>query len=661
VRGEFLNFPCHQERIPFNYSKTLTFNPNQRRFVMKRFAPLLTLILLVFLTSLSLAEIPKMINYQGMLTGESGNALTDTLDLQFRIYNAQTSGTLKWSETQSQVPIIDGLFNVILGSVNPIDTLSFSENYWLEVQVGSDTMPRLRFTSVGYAYRALKADTADYALSAPGGPSGNNWIFRITDTADTTITTGGPWGIAQFGNTLYGSNDSTHVNFGVASTTGASGQNWKYCTIGGGLGNTASGSEATVGGGTSNTASGVKATVGGGYSNSASGYVATIGGGQNNTANTHHTTVAGGLHNIASGYASTVAGGDSNTASSNYATVGGGVHNVASGYKSIVGGGESDTSKGAFGGVFSGRYNLAGDASTDTGAFVGGGRKNSATNMDATVCGGSSNKASGGSSTVGGGYNNNASGSTSTVGGGSADTASGGSSTIGGGYSNLASGINTTVGGGHNNEASGFSATISGGHENFNAGSYSAIPGGYRDTITTNADYSTAFGRNVYVDDSYYVVLFDSLYSGHLQLNRDHRGIAPTGYPIRVGTNTTNGNAAYLTGGGVWTDISSRSKKENFQELDGTQVLNKIENMSVTQWHFKGTEEQHISPVAEDFYQAFGCGTGIPEDDSTSVASIDLAGVSLAAIQELSRIIKEQQREIELLKAKIEALETRGK
>jgi hypothetical protein len=628
---------------------------------MKKYAVFLGLLVLVLLTSTSFGEIPKLLNYQGYLTDASGNPVADdNYSLTFRLYASEGADTnsFLWKETQV-VSVSKGVFNAILGLTTSLN-LDFAQPYWLGIKV--ETNPelslRVRLTSVGYAYRALRADTADYALSAPGGPGGNTWTFRITDTADTTITTGGRWGIARFGNTLYGSNDSTHVNLGVASTTGANGQNWKYCTIGGGLGNTASGSEASVGGGTSNTASGVKATVGGGYSNSASGYTATIGGGQDNTANTHHTTVAGGLHNIASGYASTVAGGDSNTASSDYATVGGGVHNVASGYKSIVGGGESDTSKGAFGGVFSGRYNLAGAAGPDTGAFVGGGQRNSATAIGATVCGGSSNKASGGSSTVGGGYNNNASGATSTVGGGSADTASGNSSTVGGGNSNLASGINATVGGGNNNEASGFSATISGGHENFNAGSYSAIPGGYRDTITANADYSMAFGRNVYVDDSYYVVFFDSLYTGHLQLNRDHRGIAPTGYPIRVGTNTTNGNAAYLTGGGVWTDISSRSKKEGFQEVDGAQILNKIENIPVTLWKFKGTEEQHISPVAEDFYQAFGCGTGIPEDDSTSLASIDLAGVSLVAIQELTRIIKEQQKEIELLKAKFEALES---
>ncbi len=156
-------------------------------------------------------------------------------------------------------------------------------------------------------------------------------------------------------------------------------------------------------------------------------------------------------------------------------------------------------------------------------------------------------------------------------------------------------------------------------------------------------------------------MFFDGSWSGHLNLNRDHRDATPSSYPIRVGTHAFNGNGAYLTSGGVWTDGSSRSKKESLQQLNGAQVLDNIENISVTRWKFKGSEESHIGPMAEDFYRAFGCGTGVTEDDSTYIAPLDGVGVSLAAIQELSRIVKEQQKEIQLLKAKIEALETSGK
>jgi len=70
---------------------------------------------------------------------------------------------------------------------------------------------------------------------------------------------------------LWGNNRFTHVNLGVACTTGTNGQNYEDCTVGGGIVNTASGSYATVAGGSRNTASGYYATVPGGYANIARG------------------------------------------------------------------------------------------------------------------------------------------------------------------------------------------------------------------------------------------------------------------------------------------------------------------------------------------------------------------------------------------------------
>jgi hypothetical protein len=248
------------------------------------------------------------------------------------------------------------------------------------------------------------------------------------------------------------------------------------------------------------------------------------------------------------------------------------------------------------------------------------------------------------------------------VGGGRSNTATSEYSVVGGGKENTATTGFATAAGGEANSAGGAYGAISGGRHNRirYLCDYSAIPGGYADTLTINADYSMGFGRSVYVDDGYHVMFFDGSWSGHLNLNRDHRDATPSSYPIRVGTHTGNGDGAYLTGGGVWTDGSSRSNKENFQMLSGAEILSKIQDMPVTRWEFKGTEERHIGPVAEDFYRAFGCGAGVPEDDSTYIAPLDGVGVSLVAIQELSRIIDEQRKEIQLLKTKIEALETSG-
>jgi hypothetical protein len=154
---------------------------------------------LVCLAGASLADIPKLINYQGMLTESDGSTpvADGTYDITFKIYNASSGGDKRWEETQTDVAVTSGLFNVILGgaTVGGID-LDFSEEYWLDVTVEGETMSeRLRFTSVGYAYRARIADSATVAVSAPtgGGWTDDGTVVRLeTSTDKVMIGTGSP-------------------------------------------------------------------------------------------------------------------------------------------------------------------------------------------------------------------------------------------------------------------------------------------------------------------------------------------------------------------------------------------------------------------------------------------------------------------------------------
>lgn len=138
---------------------------------MRRFSTFWVVPIMMFsFVSLAFApdgSIPHLINYQGMLTDDVGNPLTTPQDLSFRIYDAEFGGTSLWDETHNSVPVSNGLFNVILGSINAIN-LPFDEDYWLEIEVGaSDTLsPRFRFTSVPYAYRAESAEPdGDWTIS----------------------------------------------------------------------------------------------------------------------------------------------------------------------------------------------------------------------------------------------------------------------------------------------------------------------------------------------------------------------------------------------------------------------------------------------------------------------------------------------------------------
>lgn len=350
-----------------------------------------------------------------------------------------------------------------------------------------------------------------------------------------------------------------------------------------------------------------------------------------------------------------------------------GANNVASANYSTVGGGNSDTTRAVYGGVFSGYSNLAGDAPGDTGAFVGGGYNNSATNAYATVSGGFSNTASGYRSTIGGGREHTASGTYSTVSGGNANVASGvgaivcgggahtasaSDAAVVGGWHNQASGQGSTVCGGSDNLVSGQYSTTLGGFANSNAGYYSAIIGGAYDTLTSVVFYSMAFGQYVYLNNQFRVAFFDSAHDGRVGINRDDRD-GGIGYPIHVGTNTSNGNGAHLTEAGVWTNASSRTFKEHFQELDGNYILQQISNLPVETWNYKGTKEKHIGPCSEDFIGAFDVGS-VREDgtrENKYLSASDVAGVALAGVKGLTRENQELRLIIEELKQRITELE----
>ena len=90
---------------------------------MNRFIFIFGLIILVFLASLSLAGIPKMINYQGMLTGSDGKTPVPNANynLTFKIYGSLAGTDSLWREYHPNVPVTNGLFNVILGSLTTLN------------------------------------------------------------------------------------------------------------------------------------------------------------------------------------------------------------------------------------------------------------------------------------------------------------------------------------------------------------------------------------------------------------------------------------------------------------------------------------------------------------------------------------------------------------
>ena len=144
-------------------------------------------------------------------------------------------------------------------------------------------------------------------------------------------------------------------------------------------------------------------------------------------------------------------------------------------------------------------------------------------------------------------------------------------------------------------------------------------------------------------------------------------GLTQNGTGYIIGTNVAG---CYLDKAGTWNDASSKTIKENFEEVI---VLDKLKNLDVLKYNyivdglpktkktikFKEKKDdnrkgggtynpinqskirKHVSPMAEDFYKTFGLG------DDKGISAKDLAGIALQAIKELSKKVEELEKKYE--------------
>ena len=227
---------------------------------------------------------------------------------------------------------------------------------------------------------------------------------------------------------------------------------------------------------------------------------------------------------------------------------------------------------------------------------------------------------------------------------------------------------------GYGNDATGNSSvamgygTVASGERSFAAGSLTRATGDHSVALGGNTEASgatsIAIGSGSTASGDYAVVLGSGNASGNRSLalgygsnTSNFEGACTIG---DFSSNTMNSNAAnqmsmrfaggyrlfsnsslttgvtVAPGGGSWTTISDRRKKEHFQSIDVESILQKIAVMPVTKWNYKSqpATQQHIGPMAQDFYAAFRL-DGIGAD--TTINSGDIDGVNMAAIQALEK------------------------
>jgi hypothetical protein len=97
--------------------------------------------------------------------------------LEFTLYPSQGGDGAIWTETQSNVPLADGYFHVLMGSFNPLTATHFADSErYLQVSVdagdGAIDLPRQRIASVPYALQAASAPWSGLSDVPPGFADG---------------------------------------------------------------------------------------------------------------------------------------------------------------------------------------------------------------------------------------------------------------------------------------------------------------------------------------------------------------------------------------------------------------------------------------------------------------------------------------------------------
>lgn len=197
-----------------------------RRRPMQRFTLMTIVLAISFLVyPLDVAgQIPRTLSYQGVLSDTSGVPKPDGVyGMTFRLYTVPEGGGPLWSETKA-LATKRGLFNAVLGDVTPFpDSLRFNRRYWLSIQVSPDPelTPRIQLTAVGYSLNAAKADTAQYARTAPGSAIADS--ARIAGTVPNNSITSAKIAPGQVVKSLNGMRDGITLRGQGAATITSNG------------------------------------------------------------------------------------------------------------------------------------------------------------------------------------------------------------------------------------------------------------------------------------------------------------------------------------------------------------------------------------------------------------------------------------------------------
>ncbi len=248
-------------------------------------------------------------------------------------------------------------------------------------------------------------------------------------------------------------------------------------------------------------------------------------------------------------------------------------------------------------------------------------------------------------------------------------TAMGASTTASGSYSTAMGDITTASGSystsmGYFTTASGYYSTAMG---------YKTTADGYRstamgDNTTASGWYSTAMGNYVstngksgsfIIGDNSTTTTTPSTAANQMMMR------FAGGYILYTNSGPTWTGMQLTAGGSSWSSVSDSTKKENFLYANGEYFLSSISKLKLGSWNYKGQDPEkfrHYGPMAQEIYHYFGNDSiGVIGVD-TLLASADMDGIEMIALQALVKRtdeLKKKTDELKIAREKIKELENK--
>jgi hypothetical protein len=135
-------------------------------------------------------------------------------------------------------------------------------------------------------------------------------------------------------------------------------------------------------------------------------------------------------------------------------------------------------------------------------------------------------------------------------------------------------------------------------------------------------------------------------------LQIDQAGRIGMGGAVPTAGRALNMQGGAFCTGSVWTNACDKNLKEDFVAVNEIEILEKVADLPITTWRYKGDDKVHVGPTAQDFRAAFGLG-----ENDKSIGTVDADGVSLAAIKGLNTKLEAKETEIADLKTRLEKIE----